>query len=182
MRKLLYAGLAVVGGMALGLASAINQLNQAGESPVVGSENWIELDPAAANSVLPYSLGRFLGSGQVPPSFSIRQFTRLRDEDGNALRGDCAYVLEGRIPAGRWWTLAATDGDGRVVSSNSVVVSGQVFRNAEGVVRVSFAPWPVSGNWVKVDSGTYQLVLALHDSLDEEDKPVTLPVVRKGSC
>jgi hypothetical protein len=182
MRKLIYAALAVFGGIAIGLGSAVMRLADAGSVAVPGNDAWLELDPASANDVLPYSLGRYLGSGQVPPSFTIRQFARTRDEDGNSLRGDCAYVLEGKIPPARWWTLAATDGDGRAVSPNSVIVAGQAFRDTEGTMRVTFAPWPVAGNWVHVESGTYSLILALHDSQDDEEKPVVLPVVRKGRC
>jgi hypothetical protein len=182
MRKLVYAALAVVGGIVIGIGSAAMRLSGAGSIPVTGNNAWQELDPASGNDLLPYSIGRYLASGQVPPSFSIRQFTRTRDEEGNALRGDCAYVLEGKVPAARWWTLAATDEDGRVVSPKSVVVAGQAFRDAEGTMRVSFAPWPVSGNWVHVTSGTYAMMLSLHDGQDDDEKSLTLPVVRKGRC
>jgi hypothetical protein len=182
MRKLIYAALAVVGGLAIGLGSAVMRLSEAGSVAVPGNTAWVELDPASGNEMLPYALGLYLGAGQVPPSFTVRQFKRIRDEEGNALRGDCAYVLEGKVPPARWWTLAATDAQGRVVNPQSVIVAGQAFRDAEGAMRVSFAPWPIAGNWVRVDSGTYGLMLALHDVQDDDDKPVTLPVVRKGRC
>jgi hypothetical protein len=182
MQKLIYAALAVIGGIAIGLGSAAVRLSDAGSIAVPGNNAWAELDPASGNDVLPYSIGRYLGSGQVPPSVTIRQFKRTRDEEGNALRGDCAYVLEGKVPPARWWTLAATDEEGRVVGDQSVIVAGQAFRDAEGMMRVSFAPWPVSGNWVHVGSGTYSLMLSLHDGQDEDETPLTLPVVRKGRC
>jgi hypothetical protein len=182
MRKLIYALMAIGGGVVMGLGSAIFRLSDAGETIVPGNEAWSELDPSKANDVLPYGLGRYLGAGQVPPSLTIRQFMRVRDEDGNSLRGDCAYVLEGKVPPARWWSLAATDADGRAVSPTSVIVAGQALRDSENLLRVTFAPWPVSGNWVRVESGSYRLVLALHDGVDDEEKPVTLPVVRKGRC
>jgi hypothetical protein len=181
MRKLAIAGIALIVGVAGGYATATNNLNTAGQRTVPGSALWQELDPTEEPGMLPYSTGRFLADRQLPPPVSLHQYFRSHDEDGNRLRGDCAYVLEGIVPPARWWTIAATDGSWRTLAESSVAVSGQTFLNKDGSMRLTLSPFPVSGNWLKVPNETYQLVIALHDVADETENLI-LPTIRKGRC
>jgi hypothetical protein len=181
MRKLVFAFLSLVVGVAVGLFSAIYRMNDAGAVPVSGSAGWVEYDPAATADILPYAFSRLLIGGQVPPSNSLRQFMRRIDEDGNGLRGDCAFFLEGSLPAARWWTISATDGDGRVMLPKSTIAAGQTLLDDRGSMLVTFAPWPISGNWIAVGPGSYNVVLTLHDAAEEDDT-IKLPTIRKGRC
>jgi hypothetical protein len=182
MQKVVTALLAIAIGIGGGYASAAYSLRSAAERGVPGNTHWKELDASEELGLLPYAAGRFLANGQLPPPVSVRQFFRRADEDGSTLRGDCAYVLEGKVPPARWWTVAATDSSLRSLNANTVAVAGQTFAAADTSMRIIFSPSPAPGNWIKVPDQTYQLVMTLHDPTDEQDTDLALPTVRKGRC
>ncbi len=181
MRKIVSAALAIGSGVAIGLGSALTYLGSAGLSAVLDNPNWVEADVSTETTALPYALGHYLLEGVMPPPNSLRQFTRSRDEDGNTLRGDCVFVLEGNISTARWWTVAATNSNGTALNAQSVLAAGQALSSADGRFKISFASSPVAGNWIKVPSSAYTLAITLHDATDEEES-LKLPTIRRGNC
>jgi hypothetical protein len=178
MQTIAKTAIATISGVAIGLVSALVKLDSAGSHAVIGHANWQEIDVSANALQLIYALGHFQVAGQVPPSTSLRQLQRLRDEDGNRLSASCVFVLEGKIPKARWWTIAATS-DATTVDEN-VISSGQAITDADGLLRVSVARSPVAGNWIIPPDGRYAIVLTLHDPVDVQT--MVLPLVRQGRC
>jgi hypothetical protein len=174
---------ALAGAVTIGTGTALHGLSSFGLIPVEGSPLWQTRPLAIDSTALPYSLGNYLMSGQLPPPAAVRDFQRAADDAGKVLAGSCAVELRGKMPAARWWTIAAVDTNGVAWANSGALTSGGVIVEASGevVVRISTAPQP--GNWIRPpSSGAYRLALTLHDPVETRDDPAPLPGVVQEDC
>jgi hypothetical protein len=155
MRTGLKATAAIIGGCVAGVASAYAVMGSldAGEGP------WRDRQ-AGVVSGNPYALARQLLTGRLPAPAPAAEFEYARDEDGAALDPDCTYLIEGKVPAALWWSLAAgSGGGGRRPSS---IASGEAVAEQDGTVRIRVSPEPQPGNWIAPPSaGPFVIRLAL---------------------
>ena len=117
--------------------------------------------------------------GQVPPPRGSRYLMRLLDDEGQSLRGDCVVSIEGKMPAARWWFIAANDG-----TTRTTLDAGMAVREASGDYVIAVSSNPVPGNWLAPPgSGSYELNLVLLgvDS-DDAQAGVPLPRVKRLGC
>jgi hypothetical protein len=175
MRILSFSTLFILLGIIFGWASAMQGLNSAGLQSVKNGNGWQEWQVSGHDRMLPYSLGHFLGEGQLPPPKSVRYYQRSVDDDGNTLRGDCAFLIEGKIPPARWWSIAA----GR--SQNASLSAGLAVLEKNNNFKAVASRLPASGNWiVPEDQSSYTLTYVLSEVAS--DVAVELPHVKKMGC
>ncbi len=169
----------IVLGLVLGFGSAVHSLDDWGMRPVVDNPGWKEWRLAATDTMQPYALGHFLASGSVPTPVSTHYYVRDVDDDGNSLRGDCIFSLDGPGISARWWSLSI-QGD-RTQSPHSILSAGKTILDNNLQLRATIALHPMSGNWLQPpDSGPFTLKYVVSEP--EKGELLTLPRVKKGSC
>jgi hypothetical protein len=180
MRGFLHMLFAIVAGVAVGWITAVSLIEHYGFEASVASPQWKERRNATEHPAAPYAFGYFINQGQVPPPLSARHYVRDTDSEGNALRGDCIYVLEGHIPKARRWSMAILTSDGVL----STLGAGEAVSEQDGTMRVWLAPYPVPGNrLVMPGSGAPRLTLTIHDPAPQQGAKVApLPELRRERC
>lgn len=158
--------IALVGGTASALYAlnnfeGFNQLSigQWRASPLYGSA---EADPYARAqrsraAVLP------LGGAEG------QRFVLTRDETGTALDPRCTYVLQGKTPNARFWTLHGSDLRDHPLARQSnlpqTLHSNMIWYGQDSSFLIYISPIPQSGNWLAIRSSRpYQLVMTLYDT------------------
>ena len=96
------------------------------------------------------------------------QFIAETDSDDQPLDRACTYLVDGKTPSAAFWTLAATDRDGRNISASPTLIyvdSMHLSRAADGSAIIAVGPALSSGDWLEIGgSGPFQLVLNLYDT------------------
>ena len=179
MGRTTISGGALLVGLVLGILSAINALGAVGLKPVAEYPRWSEWRLGEKDRFLIYSLGHFLIEGQLPPPKSAQYFVRNLDEDGNSLRADCVYVVEGKVTPARWWTISIAPSG--VASPHSELSAGEALVNQDGTLKVSISARPMPGNWiVPADGSALSLRYIVNEAVPGE--AIELPTVTKSSC
>lgn len=117
-------------------------------------------------------------------------FTALMDSAGRALRRDCAYSIEGPVPATRFWTIYAADASGRPVPArtrrDAALHSYELLRNPDDSFAIAAARNPAPGNWLPLSgAGGFQLVLSLYDTAIASTSTIAeirLPAISRTGC
>ncbi len=178
MRVFSSSAFAILGGLGLGVLTAIYALSTLGLKPVADSQGWREWRLGENDRMLPYSLGHFLGSGQVPPPKAARYYVRERDDDGNVLSGDCVFEISGPSIPARWWSLSVGQKEASVLSA------GQAMLDDAGNLKAVVSRHPLPGNWLTPpDSGSFTLTYIVVEPLKQKsDASLVLPHVKKAGC
>lgn len=96
-------------------------------------------------------------------------FTASTDSAGVGLRRECRYVIEGTMPAARFWTLFPADGSMTPLAPEgrrpAAIHSQEVLRLPGNVVSVTLSRHAAPGNWLATSgSGDMTVVLTLYDT------------------
>lgn len=166
-------------GVALGLGSAMQSLDSWGMQPVTDNAGWKEWRLSVSDRLQPYAIGHFLASGSVPTPISTYYFVREVDDDGNALRGDCVFVIQGPAISARWWSLSIQST--QEAAHQSILSAGKTILDGNKQLRATIALHPVPGNWLQ-PTGTGTFILRYVVSEVEKGEILNLPRVKKGSC
>lgn len=179
MGRMTISGAALLIGLALGIISAINALGAVGLSPVAATPYWSAWRLGEKDSLLIYSLGHFLGEGQLPPPKSTQYFVRSVDEDGNGLRADCVYIIEGKVTPARWWSMSIAPLG--VSAAHAELSAGEAVVSQDGDLKVSISARPMPGNWIApADGSALTLRYVVNEAVQGE--AVALPTVAKSGC
>ena len=117
-------------------------------------------------------------------------FVAERDSDGDALRRECTYTIEGAFPTARFWTLYAADQSLDAIQTGrprpAALHSYEILRRPDNSATISAGSHPAPGNWLLVPgSGTLYLVLTFYDTPIASStglSDVRLPRITRGSC
>ncbi|MBW3098650.1 DUF1214 domain-containing protein [Pseudohoeflea coraliihabitans] len=117
-------------------------------------------------------------------------FTALADDAGRDLRGECRYRLSGRTPPARFWTLRATDEDGRPLTAApekpDSLQSWRLLQDQNGTFEAVVGQRPAPGNWLSVThAGPFRLVLTLIDTPTASSAglgEVAMPAITRMGC
>jgi hypothetical protein len=115
-------------------------------------------------------------------------FTATQDSDGNSLDGRCTYVVSGRDPDARWWSVTAYGSDDYLIANPAhrySVSATSVARNKDGSFAIAVGGERKDTNWIPTADGPFALTLRLYNpgavtSLDPET--AQLPTLKKVSC
>ena len=179
--------------LALGLGGASAWLvtdRFAGFSPLTIGQ-WTGYPKAGAGAADPYARARAARTGDVPLGAAEGLvLTATNDADGAPLRGGCAYLIEGRGPPSRLWTLRMVGIDGEALSSPpgvpTMAHSRSILHDAGGGLRLVLSDRARPGNWLYLrHDGPIRLVLTLYDTTVTASvafAEVTLPRIGKTGC
>jgi hypothetical protein len=153
---------------AIGLWSAHTAIGYKPWLGVVEASPWWALKDTSVEDRNPYVAAYILTHDTVPLGAAEGvSFRAEEDSDGNTLKTECSYILQGRTPQVRYWTLAAYDTKGRLLqrnSRNSALSSHDIVWRQDGSFRVNLSTWPMPGNWfILPDQGAFHLILRLYD-------------------
>lgn len=191
-RPVLVWGLAIGGGVALGLASAVIALMIAPRLGMIERGGWVGHPGAGSARASPYARALIARIGLLAMSREEAVYLdRTRDEDGRLLNSACRYAIEGRSPPARWWsiTLYAPDNylarngeNAPSVDATSVSVDPDGLWRAEvGPVRpLDDRPWIASG-----PGETFTLTMRLYQPTTDvfaDDAPAVGPTVTALDC
>lgn len=179
MGRFSFPAIALLAGVLLGVISAMNALGSVGLKPVAPASKWNEWQLNSANTLLIYSLGHFLGDGQLPPPKSARYFVRSLDEEGNSLRVDCNYVVEGKVTPARWWTMSVAPAG--TTAPRSELSAGEAVLSQDYNLKITISAHPAPGNWiVPADRGSLSLRFIVNEPVQGQD--IILPTITKSGC
>jgi hypothetical protein len=139
----------------------------------------------------PYSKARFSRNAELPLGQAEGlAFAAAVDSSGAALRRECSYRIEGRVPAVRFWTLYPSR-DGVVpidlpAGLRSGLHSQQVLRRPDDSFELEASGRPRPGNWLVTGGrGPMVLVLTLYDAPavnNPDTAQVELPQIYRTGC
>ena len=117
-------------------------------------------------------------------------FVAERDSNGDQLRRDCRYTIEGTVPPARFWTLHSAGEDMVAIASGTrranALTSLQILHQPDGSLAISVSARPSPGNWLRVTGqGPMYLVLTLYDTPIASSTGVAgveLPQLLKAGC
>ncbi len=188
---IIFSGLALI----MGLGSA-NYMIEDGFALIVSRggpwQAWVNAGSHAAD---PYTRAHIAMTGQLPiTSASGLTYFAERDEDGRTLSSDCEYEIIARPFKAVWWTIAAFDEDGNLISNkaNRHAFSSQSLTILpDGTQRITLAPQARPGYWLPSGDDKYiTLVLRIIRPLAVEGNEVdaqkdhagSLPQIRRTAC
>jgi hypothetical protein len=176
-------------GLAGGLWLSATLLSAARAPGTLHAGSWKIWPRAGAPDADPYARALFAMRGEVPlsPAEGLALYAD-HDAQGRVLLGACAYVLSGRMPQARAWTLAAYAPDGSLQANPAqrvVLTSAETVGGSEGGVQVAREPRP--GNWLPLGtSGAFVMVLRLYDTplaaVSAAIDGARLPVIERLEC
>lgn len=152
---------------------------------------WTTFPDAGTDKADPYSRARFAREGGLSLGRAEGiAFVAVGDSQGLPLRRECSYLLEGVIPAARFWTLYAADAKRTPLPSvgrrKPALHSRMLLRKDDGAVTISISSRPMPGNWlVLAGSGPMQLILTLFDtpvSTEARVEDMALPRLKRTGC
>lgn len=179
--------------LAIGLGGASAWLATdrfAGFAPLVIGQ-WTGYPIPADGTADPYARARAARAGEIPLGTAEGVvLTATEDADGEALRGSCAYLIEGRGLPARLWTLRVAGPDGEALPSPAgvptMVHSRSILREPDGDFTLVLSERARPGNWLHLrHGGPVRLVLTLYDTTVSASVvlvEVTLPSIREMGC
>lgn len=185
--------LAAIASIALGLVSAFVALSTGLSAGNVSIGAWRANTTTGSADAGLYTRARVAIAGLL--ALSPREtlyFNADVDDAGEKLEAGCDYVVAGRDPGARWWSLTVYGSDHFLVPNDANRWSFSqttIARDPDGswLVRVSTAAQP--GNWLpsgRADAkGRFALTLRLYNPTPEvaaDPAHATLPSVKKERC
>lgn len=191
MRILLFILAVAAFGISLGGASAWYSIQTIHGFGAIRSGPWTAFPFAGQSEVDPYTIAKSVADGSVPIGATEGlAFEAVTDSGGEALQMSCDYVLEGKTPPSKLWTLVAYDRNGEVAQAapggRTSLYSGAILRFPDDSFRISIAERPQPGNWIGMSGqGSFRLVLRLYDTPITANSGListTMPQISRGDC
>jgi hypothetical protein len=171
------AALALVAGLAAGLASAHWAMSLQPQRTAQGGTVW-RMTGTGERQISPYALAASLADFRLPPPQS-REFIATRDSEGRMLFGDCIYRLYLPPSKTRWWTLQLMP-----PGEHSLAASHAVIAEASGTVELSIAREVRPGNWIApAEAAPFRAILTLAaPPRDQTREPAALGDIERVAC
>ncbi len=176
----------------VGLGSAWLVIDRQIAFEAVQSGSWTAWPYASEAGSDPYVRAGMVTSGFVPLNIAEGlAFTARLDSAGRPIRADCTYVVSGRMPAARWWTLAAYRDEDFTLMDNPAQRYGfdstEALRRQDGTLEVIVSPLVQAGNWLPSDgaAGELRYMLRLYDtplSIGGTVGDAELPTIERRGC
>jgi hypothetical protein len=187
----LRGGIAILIGIAVGLALTFSTLERGFGFGAVRAGPWTAWPRVGASDIDPYARAVLSRTGEIPLAAAQGiAFYARSDDAGALLSGACDYVISGAVPASRFWTLTFTDPNGRLVENAAhryAFTSAEVLRRADNSFAIAVAPGARPGNWLPSEAGArFVLVLKLYDAVASASPSglagATTPRITRGRC
>ena len=115
-------------------------------------------------------------------------YSTYADSDRNNLDGNCTYLIAGRDPPTRWWSITAYGADDYMIPNPAhrySVSKNSVTHNTSGQFVATLSRKPVGHDWIALNGKPFSLTLRLYnpaDSVAADPAHVALPSIKKVSC
>jgi hypothetical protein len=179
----------LVVGVALGLATTWATVIRDTMGGEVSDGPWRTSLHTGSDQSGPYLRARIAVHGLLAlSSEETMYYTATHDSDGSALDGHCVYLIEGRDPPTRWWSITAYGADDFLIPNPAgrySVSMNSVARRADGIFAVTLSGKQVEGNWIPLAAGRFDLTIRLYNPRAEvvaDPAHVALPSIRKAAC
>ncbi|MCF6320987.1 MAG: DUF1214 domain-containing protein [Rhizobiaceae bacterium] len=194
MRTILQILIVLTIGFLLGGGSAWYSIQRSHGIGAINIGSWTAWPFTGGNEADPYTLARVISDSTVPLGAAEGlAFEATEDMNGERLNLECNYVLEGRTPKAKLWTLTPYRQDGAALKTGKSKIevpqytnSKRLLRYADGTFSIALGPQAAPGNWLATEGkGLFRLVLRLYDT------PITasaglispqMPLIKKVSC
>jgi len=186
MRRFIWAGSYIAGGVAAGCLSAFVAIQSSGVEEAEAGAPWLSRSAALMDQQAFYVRAHYLISGRLPPApGQIIEATAETDSDGRPLTGACAYRITSAGPLPVWWSLSITGGssiatDAAAAPLQSTADSGTSLRQPDGTVEIVAHPSPQPGNWLK--SPTTRRFSLLYSALPQGAGATPPWTIRREGC
>lgn len=178
-------------GAALGLFSAWLALREDLAFGAVRAGPWVAHPQAGGLDRDPYAAAAIARTGRTP--FDVAEgvaFFASVDSSGAPLDGACDYGVRGAPPQARFWTLAVTDPQGRILDNPARrygFTSTEMVRAESGHVETILSPRVHPGMWLPTPGlGRLTLALRLYDAsasaLAASLKAADMPRIERVGC
>jgi hypothetical protein len=125
MRRALKIAATIAIGIALGLATTWATAIRGTMSGGISDGPWSTSLDTGSSEGGPYLRARIAVHGLLALSREETvYYSTLRDSDGAGLDGNCSYLLEGRDPPRRWWSITAYGSDDFLIPNCSPYKAG----------------------------------------------------------
>lgn len=187
LRTSIQIGLALAVALGLGTASVRSALDaDVGRAALVVGNWTADPDSGRPGGENPYSRARASRQPQLPLGVAEGLIFRTSaDSTGRRLSRDCVYLLDGPVPASRFWTLHVEGGSPAEAPPPSLH-SMQLLRSSDNAFAVTVGRRIAPGNWLPISGdGPMTVVLTLYDTPVASTTALTdigLPQIRRGLC
>lgn len=181
--------LAAAAGIGLGLLLTVLTLQSGFRFGAVTAGPWTAFPRAGGPD--PYARAALAHSGELPLGASEGlSFAADSDSAGRTLDPRCDYVVSGRVPQGRLWTLTVMSPDGRLVDNPSRregFTSRELLRDEAGGFAIALSRRARTGDWLPLaENGAFILALRLYESEFSAAalsfEAISLPQIARGAC
>lgn len=157
----------------------------------LSSGPWVAFPAAGTPDADPYSQARHIRTGSLAlgPSEGIMLSAR-QDSNGNPLRRECTYAIQGSIPPAGFWTMYAADPNGKLLPNigqrRTALHSQMILFEERNQLTINVSAHPLPNNWLSITgSGPMQIVLTLFDTPLAAGSQLTelvLPSIKRVNC
>jgi len=177
-------------GLGLGVLSAQTLIDGYGDFFSKTHGPWVSWPTAGTRSSSPYVRAHYLLNNRLPVSqFEINELEARVDDKGEELDGNCTYLISGRTPKARWWSLYtfSTESEaGPAFPKRAGTNSQQIIYQPDGSFKIKLSLEPQSGNWL-VPVATKDLVIVLRfynpgRNVTDQFGFDNLPKITRGNC
>ena len=177
-------------GLGFGVWSAQFAVQNGSASPSSTNGAWQAIEEISANENNPYVLAHTALHGNLKLSnFEALYFTAGKDDLGRKLAGNCDYVLKGKSPDARWWSLTIYNKAGNLIanqadrysfnSTNLKIYDGRDY-------TISLATNARAGNWIPIKAdASFVIMLRLYlpnTNSIRDTRQIAFPVIERLRC
>lgn len=183
--------IALCASLVLGLGLTSYALNQGYGFGAIQLGPWTAWPRTGSPEADPYARAVLARSGEIPLGLAegLTLIAR-KDGAGQELTPSCSYVLKGRMPKARAWSLILTDTQGHLIASNlarSGFTSGEVVRDNDLTLTIFLSREVRAGNWLALGGQKpFLLVLKLYDTITRSNLSALeandLPSLEREAC
>ncbi|HOV03499.1 MAG TPA: DUF1214 domain-containing protein [Kaistiaceae bacterium] len=190
MRFLFNLSLASAIALVIGLGLTYLAIEHGRLLGVVHSGEWTAWPQAGRFDADPYTRAKLTRTGEIPLGAGEGlAFTTSTDAEGVPLDPLCEYIVAGRTPAARLWTLTVYSATGQLLATDlgrTGFSSREVVRRPDGSFEIVLAPMARPGNWIQTaPGGKIMLALRVYDTpltTGADFTDLTLPHIIRGRC
>ncbi len=190
MRLLIDIAIGILVAVVVGFTTALLAVERGPWFGAMVAGPWVAWPQVGGSDTDPYSLAILARTGEVPLGDGEGlAFTADTDDDGQSLRGDCAYEVTGQTPTARLWTLTAYDDAGHLMANparRSGFHSREIVRAADGAFAIVVSSEVRPGNWLPIANVEhFRLVFRLYDTpltTGARTVDLTMPHVVRTAC
>ena len=190
LRSWFYILVSLTLGLGSGIFSAYYVIRQGVRTAEFSVGPWQSFREITINEINPYALAHTAGFGNLKlANFEALYFIARKDEDNRALSGRCEYVVEGKNPDARWWSLTVYDQRGRLFDNPAERYSFNntnlpVNKNAH--YKIALAANARAGNWIPIQADKpFLLMLRLYSpgiSSIRDVNEISFPKIKRVDC